>query len=85
MKRGIAGTLQSNDCLITLEEGTSDLIVEIDSPVKAEFGDQIDAVAKEELERLGVTEGVLKIEDRGALDCTIRARIQTAVRRAHEE
>lgn len=85
MQKGIAGTLQSNDCMVTLELADTDLAIEIESPVKQEFGDQIESVAKKALTAHGVQKGTLKIEDRGALDCTIRARIETAVRRATQE
>lgn len=36
------------------------------------------------LERLGVTSGKLIMVDKGALDCTIKARIQTAVYRSND-
>jgi citrate lyase subunit gamma (acyl carrier protein) len=39
-------------------------------------------VVSETLVALGVTEGLLIIEDKGALDCVIRARVQSAVLRA---
>lgn len=36
------------------------------------------------LERLGVTSGKLIMVDKGALDCTIKARIQTAIYRSND-
>ena len=36
---------------------------------------------EETLAKLGVTEGDIAVEDKGALDCAIRARVQTAVLR----
>jgi citrate lyase subunit gamma (acyl carrier protein) len=38
----------------------------------------------ETLNKLGVTDGIVLIEDKGALDCAIRARIQAAVLRGAE-
>ena len=48
----------------------------------SQFGAQIRAVVEQTLRNLGVTEGLVVIEDKGALDCAIRARVQAAVLRA---
>ena len=47
-----------------------------------QFGARIREVVDETLAKLGVSEGDIVIEDKGALDCAIRARLQTAVLRA---
>ena len=80
---GQAGTLESNDVMVTvelLEEGPLDM--ELESIVIAQFGEEIVATATKTLEDLGVRHGVVKIIDKGALDFAIRARIITAVNRA---
>ena len=46
-----------------------------------QFGAHIRSVIDETLAQLDVTEGDITIEDKGALDCAIRARLQTAVLR----
>jgi citrate lyase subunit gamma (acyl carrier protein) len=79
--KATAGTLQSNDCFITIGPG-KDIEIELDSPVKYEFGDQILSVVKKTLEEKGIKAAKVKIEDRGALDCTIEARLITAIRRS---
>jgi citrate lyase subunit gamma (acyl carrier protein) len=80
MKIGSAGTLESSDALVTVREGVGTTI-KVESVVDAFFHDQIvDAVAGE-LERLGVGNVVVSVQDKGALDCTLRARVRTAVRR----
>ncbi|HEY2905594.1 MAG TPA: citrate lyase acyl carrier protein, partial [Vicinamibacterales bacterium] len=58
------------------------LDVAIRSEVIKQFGKQIKRVVTESLEKLEVTEGAILIEDKGALDCVIRARVQAAVLRA---
>ena len=80
-KNSSAGTLESNDCLIRLE---SNDIVEIvlNSPVEYEFGDQIRKVVKDVLKESEIDGAKVVIEDRGALDCTIAARLKTAIGRA---
>ena len=47
-----------------------------------QFGAQIRAVINDTLSRLDVVEGDITVEDKGALDCAIRARLQTALLRA---
>ncbi|MGL4831351.1 MAG: citrate lyase acyl carrier protein [Propionibacteriaceae bacterium] len=80
----IAGTLESSDCLVKIAPA-SQRNVTITSSVWAQFGEQITAVVNDTLDTLGVTEGDIEIHDKGALDCTIRARVQGACFRASGE
>lgn len=80
IRRARAGTLESGDVLVTVAPAEA-LTVTLESPVKAQFGDQILATAHAVLEDLGVREGTVALADQGALDCTIRARVATAVKR----
>jgi citrate lyase subunit gamma (acyl carrier protein) len=78
-----AGTLESNDILILVspnEEGGVELSLE--SIVMAQFGDQIEKVILDKLKELGVEDIIIKAQDKGALDYTIAARVETAVKRA---
>lgn len=81
-KKSIAGSLQSNDCLVSLEpyEGIE---INIDSPLIQQFGDKMEEAVREQLKEMGVSGCKVSLEDRGALDCTIRARVEVAVRRAN--
>ncbi len=80
-KESVCGTLQSNDCTIRLTPAES-CQVSLDSPVAYEFGDQIQELVKKVLQEEEVENASVAIEDRGALDCTIEARLRTAIRRA---
>ncbi|MTJ84211.1 MAG: citrate lyase acyl carrier protein [Telmatospirillum sp.] len=85
VKEALAGTLESSDLMVRVApspEGALDVV--INSEVMRQFGAQIEKVVRETLERLSVTEGLIVIEDKGALDCAIRARVQTAILRAVE-
>ncbi len=83
VKIGQAGSLESNDLIVTVDlNQKEDLCIEIESIVKEKFGKQIEKVTRETLQELGVNKGHVKIVDKGALDFTIRARLKTAVRRA---
>ncbi|SDZ09608.1 citrate lyase acyl carrier protein [Tindallia californiensis] len=80
---GIAGTLESNDVMVTVELRTEGpLNIDLESNVIHQFGKLIEKTARETLEELGVKHGLIKIVDKGALDYAIRARIITAVNRA---
>ncbi|MBQ7613213.1 MAG: citrate lyase acyl carrier protein [Spirochaetaceae bacterium] len=78
---GVAGTLQSNDCLVRVEP-FSKIEVTLESSVKNEFGDHIEHLIRENLSRNDITHCKVTIEDKGALDCTIIARLQTAIERS---
>ena len=81
MKEAIAGTLESGDIMITIGPGDG-LQVDLQSSVAAQFGRQIKAVITETLEGLGVKDARVQAIDKGALDCTIRARVTAAAVRA---
>ena len=85
MQRAVAGTLESSDVFVTLEPNASGLEIEIDSVVQKQFGDAIRRVAEEVLSEQKVQNAKLTIVDRGALDCVIRARVETAVLRGKGE
>ena len=77
-----AGTLESSDAEVRVYP-SDELKLKVKSSVYAQFGKQIEATVKEVLENLDITSGEVVIDDRGALDCTIRSRVQTAVLRAN--
>ena len=58
--------------------------LELESVVAKQFGDSIRAVVGEVLQELGVTDANVRIVDRGALECVIRARVETAILRGKE-
>ena len=81
LKNAVAGTLESGDIMIQIGPGEG-LKVELQSSVAAQFGRQIKSVITETLQGLGVTDAYVKATDKGALDCTIRARVTAAAVRA---
>ena len=78
----VAGTLESGDCQVMIEEGDGKVEFSLESSVINQYGNQIRKVALETLENLGVNNAKVKIVDKGALDCTIKARIEAAVYRS---
>jgi citrate lyase subunit gamma (acyl carrier protein) len=57
----------------------------LNSVVYAQFGKEIEEVIMETLRELGVEDADVRASDRGAVDCTIRARVETAVCRGKGE
>lgn len=58
------------------------LHVELQSTVAYQFGRQIKQVITETLEGLDIHDAQVRAMDKGALDCTIRARVTAAAVRA---
>jgi len=85
IKAASAGTVESSDAYVEVRPCADGLELEIESVVKAQFGDSIEASVRDVLEELGIRKATLRVLDQGALDCVIRARVETAVRRAEEK
>lgn len=81
-KSAVAGTLESSDCLVSVEPNDSGVEFSLDSVVAHQFGNQIKKTALETLQRLSIENVKIHIVDKGALDCTIKARIEAAVYRS---
>ena len=75
------GTLESNDIYILLTPSNNGIEIELESSVEKQFGDQISAVIEKSLKELGITSVKVNAQDKGALDYTIKARIEGAVKR----
>ncbi|HZK84397.1 MAG TPA: citrate lyase acyl carrier protein [Desulfosporosinus sp.] len=78
-----AGTLESNDILIMVMSSKSDRVeLELESIVLQQFGDVIERVILHKVQEMGVEGITIKAQDKGALDYTIGARVETAIKRA---
>lgn len=83
-KTAQAGTLESNDIMIIVTPGTkgSGIVIELESIVLAQYGEDIKALLQKTVETEEVVDIYIKAIDRGALDCTISARTLAALSRA---
>ena len=81
-KSGVAGTTESSDAQVTVEPADSGIELEITSSVMNQYGRQIKATVLETLKRLDVEAGRVTVVDKGALDCTLKARVECAVFRS---
>ena len=79
-----AGTMESSDAYVEIEPGQG-IAIDLESVVESQFGDAIRETVQQVLLEQGVENAALRIVDRGALECVIRARVETAVLRGREE
>ena len=80
-KAAMAGTLESSDAQVTVEPADT-LELNISSSVLNQYGRQIRETVLETLEQLEVKSGTVTVIDKGALDFTLKARVECAVFRS---
>ena len=83
LKSAAAGTLESSDCMVTVEPGEG-ISLDLSSSVMNQYGRQIKAAVLETLERLEVQNANVTVVDKGALECTLKARVECAVFRSSD-
>ena len=76
----MAGTLESSDAQVTVEPADG-LEIRLSSSVMSQYGRQIRQVGADTLARLEVTGAKVTVIDKGALDCTLKARGEAAALR----
>ena len=80
-KKTWAGTLESSDAYVEIEPSENGVEILVESVVKKQFGDKIEEAVRQVLEENQVKNANVRINDRGALECVIKARVETAVLR----
>lgn len=85
IKAACAGTDEKSDVVVTVRPGTDGIILQVQSVVMNQFGPSIEASIRETVTSLGVENAIITANDRGALDCVLRARVETALRRGMGE
>ena len=84
-KPAMAGTTESSDILITLRPNPAGgIVIDLKSDVMVMFGDAIEKTVRDVLAEFDVKDAKVSVNDRGALDFAIRARMQCAICRAAE-
>jgi citrate lyase subunit gamma (acyl carrier protein) len=78
-----AGTMESNDIYVMIMPNPKGGIeINLQSIVMKQFGEEIERVIQDTLVELGVKNIIINAQDKGALNYTIKARIETATKRA---
>ena len=86
MKIGMCGSLESNDCIITVKESSViENEIKINSIVSDFFFDQIYSVIDATLNEKSIKNVLVECNDKGALDFTIKARLLCAINRYRGE
>ena len=86
MKIGVCGSMESNDCIITVKENDqNNNLIKINSIVGDFFYDQIYDVILKTLEENNIQNVIVECNDKGALDFTIKARLLCAINRYRGE
>ena len=83
-RAAVAATGEASDCMVTVEPGEGKVELNLESAVIRQYGRQIRKVIHETLDRLEVTDAKVTVVDKGALDCTIKARVECAVYRSND-
>ena len=76
-----AGTMESSDAYVEIEPGTEGIKLQLESVVMAQFGEAVTQTVLDVLQEMSVENANIRVVDRGALECVIRARVETAVLR----
>ena len=71
VKEALSGTVESSDLMVKIAPADGELDIVIRSEVFKQFGERIQEVVEETLAKLDVREGLIVVEDKGALDCVI--------------
>jgi citrate lyase subunit gamma (acyl carrier protein) len=81
-----AGTLESSDALVLVEPvaAGSGRQIELESNVMLQYGSRIRQQISTTLDRLSVADVRILVKDKGALDATVQARVETAIRRSRQ-
>lgn len=77
------GTMQSSDMMVFVEPSDA-LTIEIESTVIKQFEHLIREKIEQVLNKMEITQGLIRVSDRGALDYAIEARLKTAINRSLE-
>ena len=80
-----AGTMESSDAYVEIMPDSSGLNIQVESVVEKQFGEKIRESIKDVLHEYGVEKVTVRVIDRGALECVIRARVETAIIRGKGE
>lgn len=84
-RKAVSGTMESNDIFVEIEPGNNGVQIEVQSIVLKQFGKQIEETVKDVMKCFDVSNANIHVNDRGAVECTIRARVETALKRAANE
>lgn len=83
MKTAMAGTLESMDCLVTVTEAVpeSGITIHLSGSGAVRFRSAMEQTIRATLASLSIADICVNVNDHGALDLVLAARVQTAAER----
>ena len=84
IKNASAGSSESDDVLVMITPA-DELEIVVESAVFELYGDSIYSTIKDTIDTLGLEKAHVVVNDRGAVDFVLEARVETAVRRSVRE
>ena len=80
-----AGTIEKCDCLVTFSKGEGDIKINLSSKVLYQYGDSIRNTILQTLKKLDVNDVTVDVEDMGAFEYVIVARLEAAIYRSQKQ
>ena len=80
-----AGTIEKCDCLVTVSKGEGDIKINLSSKVLYQYGDSIRNIILQTLKKLDVNNVTVDVEDMGAFEYVIVARLEAAIYRSQKQ
>ncbi|MBF1089334.1 MAG: citrate lyase acyl carrier protein [Solobacterium sp.] len=80
-----AGTIEKCDCLVTVSKGEGDIKINLSSKVLYQYGDSIRNTILQTLKKLHINDVTVDIEDMGAFEYVIVARLEAAIYRSQKQ
>lgn len=80
-----AGTIEKCDCLVTVSKGDGDIKINLSSKVLYQYGDSIRNTILQTLKKLDVNNVTVDVEDMGAFEYVIVARLEAAIYRSQKQ
>ena len=87
LRTSSAGSLESQDILITIQKGKADsgIVIELESPSSVQYGNKIRAEIEAVVKNFEINDIFISAIDKGALGFAIKARTEVAIIRATEK
>ena len=80
-----AGTIDKCDCLVTVSKGEGDIKINLSSKVLYQYGDSIRNTILQTLKKLDINDVTVDVEDMGAFEYVIMARLEAAIYRSQKQ
>ena len=85
IEKASAGTIDKCDCLVTVSKGEGDIKINLSSKVLYQYGDSIRNTILQTLKKLDINDVTVDVEDMGAFEYVIVARLEAAIYRSQKQ